>query len=437
MSIYAEKRKGRLTGVFIVEVEEDGKRLRARAKSMDEAREIERAMERGRWKPSVSQEPQDDRLTIGALYTIACLNGWKDGQANKVKSFREVEWCLEVIGRDVPVDALNVNHFKQIKEAKRQAGCTLQTGDRYMAVLSSLVTWGRKNVNAKGQPYTTNSPAVPYSGIVRERTEWFTAADQERLIQRMVSNGHMVEATCALAYGQTGMRARELLSLKADQVGIDTITLLDQKNGTWGEGIPVQPEVARALRRIIEQGLMPSYDQMLDRFKKAAAQEGFKVNERLPQVKGGGTNRKRRSTLDTVGLHTLRHSTATRLILDGENPAVVQEFMRHSSWATTRKYLKLTGAPKRLAMERIALSGGMQGIIGANPLINNDQVRGSAGDFLRGKIADSVSIVSQVCDGPLKIREEIQGSGSLSRTRTCDHSINSESARPEDINENK
>jgi hypothetical protein len=49
MSIYAEKRNGKLTGSFVIEVTEDGKRMKARAKSMAEAQAIQKDMERGRW----------------------------------------------------------------------------------------------------------------------------------------------------------------------------------------------------------------------------------------------------------------------------------------------------------------------------------------------------------------------------------------------------
>ena len=356
MSIYAEKRKGRLTGVFVVEVEDQGKRLRARAKSMDEAKEIERAMERGRWEGAAKlPKATDDRLTLDGLYKAAVFNGWKQRQAHQQRDYRIVEWCIDLLGRDTAVDDINLNHFKRIRDARVTQGNLLQTADRYLSALQSLITWGRSNVDAKGRPYTNNNPSVCRSGIVRERTEWFTAEDQERLIQTMVANGHMAEAVCCLAYGQTGMRANELLTVKPDQIRDDVIILWDQKNKRWGEGVPVQPEVARALRTIIERNALPSYGVMADRFKKAAQSLGYKVNMRLPQIKGGGVVRQRRSTLDTVSLHTLRHSTATRLILDGENPAVVQEYMRHSSWATTRKYLKLTGAPKRNALGRLAL----------------------------------------------------------------------------------
>lgn len=54
-----------------------------------------------------------------------------------------------------------------------------------------------------------------------------------------------------------------------------------------------------------------------------------------------------------ITTHTLRRSRATHLLDDGEDPYFVQDFLRHKSFETTRKYLKISKKKMFKRMEEI------------------------------------------------------------------------------------
>ena len=61
-----------------------------------------------------------------------------------------------------------------------------------------------------------------------------------------------------------------------------------------------------------------------------------------------------RASLTGIGLHTLRHSTASALIAAGEHIKVVQELLGHSSYAITADiYSHVNVEQQRAAAERL------------------------------------------------------------------------------------
>ena len=383
MPIYAEKRKGRLTGSFVIEVTEDGQRMKARAKTLDEAKQIEKDMLRGRWaKPEA--KPEASYVSLRDLILKAKFLRPKGKKANW--TFRELEYVETLLGADIDVESITSKRLGQLAlEIVADRQCKPATANRYVYALMGVLSWGRsQDLVTRGAVFKRLDEGDT------TRTRWLTVEQEELVVDWLMANGRVVEACCVVALSLTGMRSGELLSLRADQIDYEAgfITLEDQKDGTGQEAVLIDTLVARQLYHYALGGQLPSPKTLLKYFKQAAKACGIPVGARGK---------------DGVVIHSLRHSTATRLVQHGVNLAEVKDYMRHKSMATTMRYVKITGQQKRNALETLR----------------------NAGQKVRGIFDEKGALVAQEANIDTKIREEDQIVGSLSRTRTCDHSINS------------
>lgn len=72
------------------------------------------------------------------------------------------------------------------------------------------------------------------------------------------------------------------------------------------------------------------------------------------QVKNGVTYGPEGDEVKRFGFHNLRHSPATLLMDDGENPAVVQAVMRHSKLDMTLYYAHPQRKHERAVLDKVA-----------------------------------------------------------------------------------
>jgi integrase len=378
MSIYAEKRNGKLTGSFVIEVTEDGKRMKARAKSMAEAQAIEKDMERGRWaKPEATHTIRVTLLNLGDLILKAKLERPKAKNAWRVQN--ELEYVETLLGADREVETIGSKDLTELaKRIVAERKCSNATANRYVYALCGLLTWARSQDLVQRAALFTKLDEGN-----NQRTRWLTVAQEAQVVQWLLDHGRPAEAHCTAILGRSGLRSGELCSLTLDQVdvGAEMVTLMDQKDGTGQEGVPMVRADCEAIVHMLKAGTMPSKAVLLKHFKRAAKACGLPV--------GRGK--------DGVVIHSLRHSTATRLIQAKVNPAEVQGYMRHKSWATTQKYVKITGEQKRNALEVLA----------------------NAGQNMRGNLTPQRETVS----GAGEKHEQYQVVGAQGRNRTTDTAI--------------
>ena len=333
MSIYPEKRNGKLTGTFLVEHMDMGKRLRARAKTMQEAKAIERQMERGLYEAEPVQKPRG--RTLHELLLEAKVKRPK--RKNSWRSVGEIEYCIGLLGRDTEIETITSRSLRALGERiVSERGCTNATANRYVHALMGLFSWARKaDLMVRAPVYEKLDEGAS------KRLRWLSEDQEAQVVAWLLDNGRHIEAGLVRILGQTGLRSGELLSIRAEQIDVRSavLTLLDQKDDTGQEGIPVTREQAEWLLANVHH--LPTKQVLLKWFKRACVACGFPV--------GRGK--------DGLVIHSLRHSTATRLIRGGVNPAEVQSYMRHKSWATTQRYVKVTGEQKRKALETLRTAG--------------------------------------------------------------------------------
>lgn len=150
---------------------------------------------------------------------------------------------------------------------------------------------------------------------------------------------------------QTGLRIRELVGLNVRQIDLATGTFVTVhgKGGTVHD-VPLNaPSIALLGAWLRERaGRAPPGEDALflsSRRTRLAVRtvENWFVKLRAPM----GTAKK-------VTPHTLRHSTATSLIMAGVDLATTAEVMRHRDVNTTRGYIHLVDTRRRDAVQRLA-----------------------------------------------------------------------------------
>lgn len=180
--------------------------------------------------------------------------------------------------------------------------------------------------------------------------------------------------TIWLAFVSTGMRRRELVRLCWPQVDFatETIRILPETSKSKRQrDVPMVPELCACLRAMrakakdadgyvfTNQGGRPWVNNLLRRFTRCAGlalvgktvrkdgvwhmayrDDGREVVEPLPGVKGwkaanAELDRRRGQRPAGVTIHTLRHTYATQLLLNGVNPKVASDLLGHSGIQVT------------------------------------------------------------------------------------------------------
>lgn len=150
---------------------------------------------------------------------------------------------------------------------------------------------------------------------------------------------------------QTGLRIHELVGLNLPQIDLATGTLVAVrgKGGTVHD-IPLNAPAIALLGAWLRKraGRAPPGENALflsSRRTRLAVRtvENWFVKLRTPM-----------GTVKKVTPHTLRHSTATSLIMAGVDLATTAEVLRHRDVNTTRSYIHLVDTRRRDAVQRLA-----------------------------------------------------------------------------------
>jgi site-specific recombinase XerD len=159
--------------------------------------------------------------------------------------------------------------------------------------------------------------------------------DQEGAVRRwMLQQGHRAEEVCIRFLTATGFRRGELKQLKADQIGTDSVRLgADQTKTDEARLVYIEPDLATEMRALLASGQLPDVDRLRYIFKLACKACGYSTE---------------------LVLHSLRHTTATRLLERGVDIRVVQRFLGHKSIVTTQRYAHVADDLLREAAKKLS-----------------------------------------------------------------------------------
>lgn len=129
----------------------------------------------------------------------------------------------------------------------------------------------------------------------------------------------------------TGARRGELLQIKAEHIGADSITL------------PASHTKTLRMRVI---PIIPPLRPWLKHFPVAITAEGLKSSWQRARVKAG---------MPEVNFHDLRHSCASIMLGLGVNLYTISKILGHSNVQTTQRYAHLQVDAQRVAMEKMGV----------------------------------------------------------------------------------
>jgi integrase len=235
---------------------------------------------------------------------------------------QRAEVLTSIIGARTPISCIKNQTMIDIVNTLKARGITDSTVNRYLSIISKVVSLYRRNYNAA---FTIH---IPWQREGSGRFEWLRKEDQDKLLTYLDATGNTSLGTVVRVLTLSGMRLGELLSLECGQVEDHWIW---KTKTNRPRSVPITADIAHQLRQLIERGL-PTGPQIRKGLSGA--------------LKACGVN-------SNITPHSLRHTTATRLIQSGVNVLVAQRYLGHNSIKTTQRYVHIEDSDIANAMNKI------------------------------------------------------------------------------------
>jgi integrase len=336
MSVYPERRKGRLTGKWIAEITRNGERI-AR-KTFDLKRDADS------WEGSLKlgESPILPDMPKGPFFgdvTKELLEA--SPRASDPSGRRRLEYVAEFIGDGTPVsDVSTVMMDKLVKALKaregKARGSTTSPGtiNRYLSAVSAVLKFARERYPKE----VTNRITMPWQEDDGHRIDFLTELKEAEVLDYMLAQGWATSAFIVQTFAETGMRWSELYGLTAGQIEPETgwVRLWKTKNSE-ARSVPVSRTTAARLRQLVENKELPNYYTVSNHLKKATKAAGLPAS---------------------FSIHALRHTTGTRLTQKGVPTRIVQKYLGHKNIQTTTKYAHVADEDLQNALEKISPRAG-------------------------------------------------------------------------------
>jgi integrase len=170
-----------------------------------------------------------------------------------------------------------------------------------------------------------------------QRVRFLTAEECQTLIGACQSAtlGQIVELAL-----NTGMRKGELIHLERDHINLRQgyLEILNQKNGEY-DTIPLNERALEILKSI-----PPRLDSKYVFPGKIPGRPFY-------DLKGQFEKAVKDSKLERVTFHTLRHTAASHMVMNGVPLPTVKEILRHKDYSTTLRYSHLSPEHRKSAVD--------------------------------------------------------------------------------------
>lgn len=243
--------------------------------------------------------------------------------------------------RDRAADSITAQEIEQkLTKSTEENEWAPATANRYRALLSLIYSLGIRNQKIKDNP----------ARLVKHRTEnnariRFLSPEEEVRIRAVIQAtcpGHLPEFEIAL---NTGLRLGELYTLMWDNVSLSRriLTVPRSKNGEV-RYVPLNRPALEAFE-VLRKGKDDSGHIFLNARAHRLTGPRFWFEPTIKKAK-----------VRNFTWHCLRHTFASRLVMNGENLRTVQELMGHKQISMTVRYSHLAPQYQLAAVERLAVA---------------------------------------------------------------------------------
>ena len=304
-------------------------------------------------KGRAEQEEKAQNITFGEIFTE---HYYPQVQHNR-RSLRSIQreedlfrlWIAPALGNR-PIREIVPLHLERIKKDMVKAGRAARTIQYCLAVVRQAFNYALKNRLFIGQNPAGSTGGVTRPKVDNRRTRFLSRQEAADLLAELLQRSPKLH-DMALFSLYTGARAGEVFNLHWVDVDLlqGVAMLKDTKSGR-NRPVFLTDEVKAMLtrRRLADAPGSSLVFPGRDGLKVMRISKSFERAVDQLQWNDGVTDRRQRVTF-----HTLRHTFASWLAMDGINPFHLKELLGHSDLKLTERYSHLSESVLKQAAMRI------------------------------------------------------------------------------------
>ncbi len=295
------------------------------------------------------RERKKEELTLGDFierhyipWAMSNKKTWQDDEG----LYRR--WIKPVLG-NLPMKDISPFHLEKIKKTMKDQGKAPQTIKHVLCVIrqayNRAISW---------ELYSGSNPVrrIKMPSVKGNRRQRFLSLEEARVLLEELKRVSRQTHDEALISLHCGLRFGEIAKLRWADIdfGNGIIHIKDPKGGE-DRHVYMTPHVKEMLQERMPPEARPTdlvFPDAKGRPKRAVSKAFFKAVDRL------GLNEGIEDPRDKVVFHTLRHTFASWLAIQGTPILTLKELMGHKSLAMTERYSHLMPDQKREAINGLA-----------------------------------------------------------------------------------
>ena len=328
--------------------------------SIKEKREIERAR---REKKRLEEEAKDRKNAPFDFIAVKYLEWAKENK----KSWRDDEGRYQLHIKPV-IGSTPINQFsifkieqikrelklKKIKKGKSEVPMADATVKHCLVLVRQIFNRAKRwklfeGENPVSETIDANRKFLKIEDNKRLRILSFKEA--ENLLNEIKSISQQTHDICLVSF-QTGMRMGEIFNLKWQDIDLvhGVMHIRNPKNNETRQAY-ITPKLLDMFKRLEFEKAKVTGFVFVDRNGKKIHQLSFTFNRAVERL---GLNEGVTDRQNKIVPHSLRHTFASWLAMQGETLLTIKELMGHKDIETTMRYAHLTSDQKRAAVMKLA-----------------------------------------------------------------------------------